>query len=57
MVEKRKRMLQSFLVRVAKHPTLGRDHVFHQFLEDGVVWVTIITMCLSSLPLTIIHSV
>ncbi|KAJ8659465.1 hypothetical protein O0I10_004830 [Lichtheimia ornata] len=38
MVEKRKRMLQSFLVRVAKHPTLGRDHVFHQFLEDGVVW-------------------
>lgn len=46
MVEKRKRMLQSFLVRVAKHPTLGRDHVFHQFLEDGVVWVSMEITCL-----------
>jgi hypothetical protein len=39
MVEKRKRMLQTFLNRVAKHPVLGRDHVFHRFLESGVSWV------------------
>lgn len=40
MVEKRKRMLQTFLNRVAKHPELGRDHVFHRFIESGVVWVS-----------------
>jgi hypothetical protein len=39
MVEKRKRMLQTFLNRVAKHPELGKDHVFHRFLESGVAWV------------------
>jgi hypothetical protein len=39
MVEKRKRMLQTFLNRVAKHPELGKDHVFHRFLESGVSWV------------------
>lgn len=40
MIKKRKRMLQTFLNRVAKHPQLGRDHVFHRFLENGVVWVS-----------------
>lgn len=40
MVEKRKRMLQTFLNRVAKHPELGNDHVFHRFLESGVAWVS-----------------
>lgn len=39
MVEKRKRMLQTFLNRVAKHPELGKDHVFHRFLESGGSWV------------------
>lgn len=39
MVEKRKRMLQTFLNRVAKHPILGHDHVFHRFLEAGTAWV------------------
>ncbi|KAI9317008.1 hypothetical protein BX666DRAFT_1941049 [Dichotomocladium elegans] len=38
MVEKRKRMLQSFLNRVAKHPELGEEHIFHLFLENGVTW-------------------
>lgn len=38
-IEKRKRMLQTFLNRVARHPELGRDHVFHRFLENGVIWV------------------
>lgn len=40
MVEKRKRMLQTFLNRVAKHPELGKDHVFHRFLESTGSWVS-----------------
>lgn len=44
MVKKRKRMLQTFLNRVARHPQLGRDHVFHRFLENGVIWVSGSTM-------------
>lgn len=38
-IEKRKRMLQSFLNQVAKHPYLGHNHLFHQFLDPNVVWV------------------
>ncbi|KAG1054514.1 hypothetical protein G6F43_003480 [Rhizopus delemar] len=37
-IEKRKRMLQTFLNRIAKHPKLGKDHVFHQFLETNITW-------------------
>lgn len=39
MIEKRKRMLQSFLNRVLNHSKLGSEHVFHRFLESGVSWV------------------
>lgn len=35
-------MLQTFLNRIAKHPKLGKDHVFHQFLETNITWVNII---------------
>ncbi|KAF8922780.1 Sorting nexin, cytoplasm-to-vacuole targeting pathway/endosomal sorting, partial [Dissophora ornata] len=38
MVEKRKRMLQKFLNRLAKHEILSYEHVFHRFLEPGVSW-------------------
>ncbi|KAG0043150.1 Sorting nexin, cytoplasm-to-vacuole targeting pathway/endosomal sorting [Gryganskiella cystojenkinii] len=38
MVEKRKRMLQKFLNRLAKHEILSYEHVFHRFLEAGVSW-------------------
>ncbi|KAK3842065.1 MAG: hypothetical protein J3R72DRAFT_443560 [Linnemannia gamsii] len=38
MVEKRKRMLQKFLNRLAKHEILSYEHVFHRFLETGVSW-------------------
>jgi sorting nexin-4 len=41
-IEKRKRMLQSFLNQVAKHPYLGHNHLFHQFLDPNVVWVSIV---------------
>ncbi|KAI9318017.1 hypothetical protein BX666DRAFT_1856028 [Dichotomocladium elegans] len=50
MIEKRKRMLQTFLNRVAGHPELGRDHVFHRFLESGVVWSDV----LHSPPLSVL---
>ena len=40
MVEKRKRMLQKFLNRLAKHEILSYEHVFHRFLETGVSWVS-----------------
>lgn len=35
IVEKRKRMLVSFLLRVSIHPVLGKDHIFHRFLENS----------------------
>ncbi|KAI1316864.1 Sorting nexin, cytoplasm-to-vacuole targeting pathway/endosomal sorting [Mortierella claussenii] len=38
IVEKRKRMLQKFLNRLAKHEILSYEHVFHRFLETGVSW-------------------
>ncbi|KAI8977608.1 hypothetical protein BDF20DRAFT_821786 [Mycotypha africana] len=51
MIEKRKRMLQTFLNRVAKHPELGRDHVFHRFLENSVNWADVLqSPPLSTLP-------
>lgn len=37
-IEKRKRMLQSFLNRLARHPILSSDHVFHRFLEPDTQW-------------------
>ncbi|KAJ3377204.1 Sorting nexin, cytoplasm-to-vacuole targeting pathway/endosomal sorting [Entophlyctis sp. JEL0112] len=33
LVETRRRQLQTFLNRVAAHPILGREHVFHGFLD------------------------
>ncbi|KAI9143757.1 hypothetical protein BKA69DRAFT_1026216 [Paraphysoderma sedebokerense] len=38
IIEKRKRMLQSFLNRVAWHPVLSTEYVFHRFLEPGILW-------------------
>ncbi|KAF9937410.1 Sorting nexin, cytoplasm-to-vacuole targeting pathway/endosomal sorting [Mortierella alpina] len=51
MVEKRKRMLQKFLNRLAKHEILSYEHVFHRFLETGVSWSEL-THCppISTLP-------
>lgn len=39
LISRRKRMLQTFLNRVAKHPILSNDHVFHRFLDGEVSWV------------------
>jgi hypothetical protein len=39
MIARRKRMLQTFLTRVARHPILSNEHVFHRFLDGEVSWV------------------
>ncbi|KAI9492301.1 hypothetical protein BDB00DRAFT_829212 [Zychaea mexicana] len=43
MVDKRRRMLQRFLVRLASHPRLCHEHVVHRFLDGGVPWSEILT--------------
>lgn len=40
MIAQRKRMLQTFLNRVARHPILSNEHVFHRFLDGEVSWVS-----------------
>lgn len=41
MISRRKRMLQTFLNRVAKHPILSHEVVFHKFLDGNASWVRI----------------
>ena len=43
MIARRKRMLQTFLNRLARHPILSNEHVFHRFLEGEVSWVRILS--------------
>ncbi|KZV96383.1 PX-domain-containing protein [Exidia glandulosa HHB12029] len=38
MIARRKRMLQTFLNRIAHHPVLSTDHTFHRFLDGDVSW-------------------
>jgi len=40
IIDHRKRMLQSFLNRLAQHPILRRDHVVHRFLTGDASWVS-----------------
>lgn len=32
-------MLQVFLNRIARHPILSNEHVFHRFIDRDVSWV------------------
>ncbi|KAK4518054.1 nuclear pore complex subunit [Mucor velutinosus] len=41
IIEKRKRMLERFLLRLAKHPILVKEHVFHRFLNGSSTWTEI----------------
>ncbi|KAL9713774.1 Sorting nexin, cytoplasm-to-vacuole targeting pathway/endosomal sorting [Leucoagaricus gongylophorus] len=50
LISRRKRMLQTFLNRIARHPILSNEHVFHRFLDGEVSW----TEVLSSPPLTLL---
>ncbi|KIK07774.1 hypothetical protein K443DRAFT_86496 [Laccaria amethystina LaAM-08-1] len=50
LIARRKRMLQTFLNRVARHPILSNEHVFHRFLDGEVSW----TEVLNSPPLSLL---
>lgn len=39
MIDKRKRMLERFLVRIGVHPILSQEHVFHRFIHGNESWV------------------
>lgn len=43
IIVKRKHMLQNFLNRVAAHPILNEEHVFHRFLEGEATWSDILS--------------
>ncbi|KAG8925260.1 Sorting nexin, cytoplasm-to-vacuole targeting pathway/endosomal sorting [Tulasnella sp. 419] len=50
MISRRKRMLQTFLNRIARHPILSNEHVFHRFLDKDVSWSEV----LNSAPLSLL---
>ncbi|EJT96584.1 PX-domain-containing protein [Dacryopinax primogenitus] len=57
MIARRKRMLQVFLNRVAKHPILSNEHVFHRFLDRDVSWSEVLhSPPLSQLPKNILKA-
>jgi hypothetical protein len=45
LIARRKRMLQTFLNRIARHPILSNEHVFHRFLQGEVSWVCTLFFC------------
>lgn len=50
-IARRRRMLQSFLRRLASHPVLGHSHVYLQFLDGHLSWPQIVASPpLSTLP-------
>ncbi|KAF9648877.1 hypothetical protein BDM02DRAFT_3155531 [Thelephora ganbajun] len=50
LIARRKRMLQTFLNRIARHPILSNERVFHRFLDGEVSW----TEVLNSPPITLL---
>ncbi|KAH7914639.1 hypothetical protein BJ138DRAFT_1143565 [Hygrophoropsis aurantiaca] len=50
MIARRKRMLQTFLNRIGRHPILSNEHIFHRFLDGEVSW----TEVLNSPPLSLL---
>ncbi|KAF8801307.1 hypothetical protein BYT27DRAFT_7226883 [Phlegmacium glaucopus] len=50
LIARRKRLLQTFLNRLARHPILSNEHVFHRFLDGEVSW----TEVLNSAPLSLL---
>jgi len=50
MIARRKRMLQTFLNRIARHPILSNERVFHRFLDGEVSWVRRIPASLKCTP-------
>ncbi|GBE86505.1 Sorting nexin-41 [Sparassis crispa] len=57
MIARRKRMLQTFLNRIARHPILSNEHVFHRFLDGEVSWAEVLhSPPLSLLPKNILKA-
>ncbi|VDB88578.1 unnamed protein product [Peniophora sp. CBMAI 1063] len=50
MIARRRRMLQTFLNRISRHPILSNEHVFHRFLDGEVSWSEI----MNSPPLSLL---
>jgi len=40
LISRRKRLLLTFLNRLARHPILSNEHIFHRFLDGEVSWVS-----------------
>ncbi|WOO79029.1 Sorting nexin-41 [Vanrija pseudolonga] len=56
-ISKRKRLLEDFLRRLARHPILGGDHVFHRFLDDSASWSEVLhSPPVSLLPKNPLHA-
>ncbi|RKP38141.1 hypothetical protein BJ085DRAFT_16557 [Dimargaris cristalligena] len=55
-IARRKRMLQTFLNRLVRHPILASEHILHRFLEPGVAWSEVLhSPCLTNLPKNPLH--
>ncbi|KAJ1926640.1 Sorting nexin, cytoplasm-to-vacuole targeting pathway/endosomal sorting, partial [Tieghemiomyces parasiticus] len=56
MIARRKRMLQTFLNRLVRHPILASEHILHRFLEPGVAWSEVLhSPSLTNLPKNPLH--
>ncbi|KAF8159797.1 hypothetical protein B0H34DRAFT_782409 [Crassisporium funariophilum] len=57
LIARRKRLLQTFLNRLARHPILSNEHVFHRFLDGEVSWTEVLNSPpLSQLPKNILKA-
>ncbi|KAF8492493.1 sorting nexin-41 [Gautieria morchelliformis] len=57
MIARRKRMLQMFLNRIARHPILSHEQVFHKFLDGDSSWSEVLhSPPLSLLPRNILKA-
>lgn len=57
MIGRRKRMLQTFLNRIGRHPILSNEHVFHRFLDGEVSWTEVLhSQPLSHIPKNILKA-
>ena len=44
LISRRKRLLLTFLNRLARHPILSNEHDFHRFLDGEVSWVSCVLL-------------
>ncbi|KAI0044743.1 hypothetical protein FA95DRAFT_218862 [Auriscalpium vulgare] len=57
LIARRRRMLQTFLNRIARHPIISNEHVFHRFLSGDVSWGEVLHQPpLSQLPKNILKA-